>query len=171
MTAEFEIRVAVPADADSVGSLLEASYTALFAGHYDSAVLAEALPLMTRAHPGLLASGTYYVVTAGGGGPVGCGGWSVERPGSGETAPGLGHVRHFAVHPDWIRRGVGSALLARCVAEAAARDIVRFECNSSLAAVTFYRALGFAIIRPVEVELAPGVMFAGVLMEKQLPNL
>src|SRR3954471_12267580 len=52
------IRIARPADSDAVSALLLASYSILLAAHYDSGALSQALPLMTRANPTLLASGT-----------------------------------------------------------------------------------------------------------------
>jgi hypothetical protein len=68
---------------------------------YDDAVLAVALPLMTQANPMLLASGSYYLTITEESRTVACGGWTHERPGSGEIVPSLAHIRHFATHPDW----------------------------------------------------------------------
>ena len=50
---------------------------------------------MTRANPGLLASGTYYVAESRDSLIVGCGGWTRESPVDGGIEPGLGHIRHF----------------------------------------------------------------------------
>ena len=111
------IRIATPADSAAVNAVLAASYPALLAPRYDGEVLARALPFLIRAHPGLLASGTYYVAERDGA-LVGCGGWTVAEPGSGEIVEGEAHVRHFATHPDWVGRGIASALLARCFADA-----------------------------------------------------
>ena len=58
MPNEFIVRVAVPSDDTLIGELLGASYPALMAASYDSAVLAGALPVMTRPVPALLSSGT-----------------------------------------------------------------------------------------------------------------
>jgi GNAT superfamily N-acetyltransferase len=78
---------------------------------YDAFFLSAALPLMTRANPTLLQSGTYYLSETQDGTIIGCGGWTFERPGGGEVVPGLVHIRHFATHPDWIGRGIGTALV------------------------------------------------------------
>ncbi|MGZ8336264.1 MAG: hypothetical protein ACXWU1_06345, partial [Allosphingosinicella sp.] len=110
------VRVAGPEDAAAVGRILVASYPALMAGAYEPELLARALPMIVRPHPRLLAGGTYYLAKAAaaperrGGLPIGCGGWSRERPGTSQTEPGLAHIRHFATHGDWIGRGVGRAL-------------------------------------------------------------
>jgi N-acetylglutamate synthase-like GNAT family acetyltransferase len=135
---------------------------------YDDDVLAPALELMTKANPSLLASGTYYVAELATGSLVGCGGWTPERPGTKSVEPGLGHIRHFAVHPDWTRRGVGRAILAFCDRAARAAGIRTFECYSSLNAETFYRALGFVRIREMDLELKPPVVLRGVLMRRNL---
>ena len=116
--ATYSVRVANPGDDKSVSALLSASYPVLLAQDYDPDLLSAALPLMTNANPRLLASGTYYVAVTGDGSIIGCGGWTAEAPGGGESTPGVGHIRHFAVHPDWTRRGVGLALLNRCIEEA-----------------------------------------------------
>jgi GNAT superfamily N-acetyltransferase len=164
MAADFSLRVTTPDDAVAVSALLEASYTSAFAGRYEDHVLAAALPLMTRANPRLLASGTYHVAETGDGALIGCGGWTVDRPGTGEVVGGLAHVRHFGTHPDWARRGVGRALFAQCADEAKARGIGRFECYSSLVAEDFYRALGFTVIERMDIELRAGIRLAGVVM-------
>ena len=163
--SDFTIRVADPTDLDAVTELLEASYPLLLASAYDASLLDAALPAMTRAQPALLASGTYYVAVSPGGRIVGCGGWSRERPGSGETVAKLGHVRHFGTHPDWIRRGVGRALYERCAHDARRAGLARLECYSTLSAEPFYAALGFERVRHIEVAFPSNVEFPGTLMQ------
>lgn len=116
MTSAFSIRVANLQDTDAVTSLLEASYSNLLTSRYGPEVLAKALPIMTKANTRLLTSQTFYLAH-GGEQLVGCGGWSREAPGSGEIKEGTAYVRHFAMHPDWLRRGVGRSLLSRCLEE------------------------------------------------------
>lgn len=168
MTAAFVVRVAELPDLAAVSSLLEVSYPALLARGYEPQVLAKALPLMTRANPQLLASGTFYVAHSRGQHLVGCGGWTKEQPGSAGVVEGEGHIRHFATHPEWIRRGVASALLRRCLSDAEAAGITRLECYSSLVAVAFYRALGFVPVRSLELALTADVSLPGLLMRLEL---
>ena len=57
------------------------------------------------------------------------------------------------VHPSWLRRGIGRALViaARMHVESMHRDVSAIELNSSPYALPFYRTLGFfAISRPFE---------------------
>lgn len=159
-----QIRTASTDDAEFVTALLTATYPVLFRDAYPPDLLALALPIITKSNPALLRSGCFYVAERPNRQTVGCGGWSVERPGSGEIVTGLGHVRHFATRPDWTRRGVGRAILSRCVEQAKERGIRILECHSSLVAEAFYRSNGFASIGRIDVEFAPGVNFPGVHM-------
>ena len=65
MTQDIFLRVATPADLAAVDALLARSYPRLLAADYPPSVLVTALPLISRARPELLASGTYYVVEDG----------------------------------------------------------------------------------------------------------
>lgn len=163
------LRTASPMDKDAVSALLELSYSHLLAGSYDAHTLELALPYMVRAKAALLASGTYYVAQVESGGLVGCGGWTPEDPGSGETVKGEAHIRHFAVHPDWIKRGIGKALLARCIAEAESSGIHRLHCLSTLNAEPFYRASGFQTVDSIDVQMGPGIVLPAVLMRREIP--
>ena len=160
-------RVAVPEDAPRLGVLLRVSYTTLMPPAYDESLLG-VLDLMTRPNPALLASGTFYVVESAHGSIVGCGGWTRERPGSGAVAPGLGHLRHFATHPDWLRRGIARRVHAACEAGAREAGITRIECYASLNAEAFYAAMGFAAVARVAVPMGPGRSLAGILMRRVL---
>jgi N-acetylglutamate synthase-like GNAT family acetyltransferase len=160
----FLVRAARADDAEAVSALLAASYTVLFSGAYSAEVLDLALPLMTKSNPRLLSSGTFHVAENDNGKFVGCGGWSFERSGSGEVADGMGHISHFAVHPDWTRRGVGQALLSRSIGQAKERGVRVLECQSSLVAGAFYQSQGFVRVKEINAELAPRVMIPGVLM-------
>ena len=164
----YSVRVAGPGDNKPVSDLLSASYPVLLAQDYDPRLLSAALPLMTNANPRLLASGTYYVAVTGGGAVIGCGGWTAEAPGGGESKPGIGHIRHFAVHPDWTRRGVGLALLNRCIEEAQSRSVGTLECFSTLTAESFYRSAGFVAVGAIDVPMSPAVALPSLLMRRSL---
>ena len=167
---EVTIRVATPGDEAAVSAMLGASYGTLMQRHYDKAALAAALPAITKASPTLLASGTYFVAEAGTESKllVGCGGWTHERPGTGELVEGLGHIRHFGVHPNWIGRALGRSIYAACERQARAAGVTRFECYSSLNAEGFYAALGFVVSGRMEIELGPGLTLPSVLMKRSI---
>ena len=79
---EIVVRVATSDDLDLLSGLIAASYATLDDGSYDRGNLAAAMPAISKANPKLLASGTYFVAEIDGE-PAGCGGWTVDKPGSG----------------------------------------------------------------------------------------
>lgn len=160
----MHVRGADPRDGTAVDRLLERSYPALMADSYGETVLAAALPLMTRSNPRLLGSGTYYVAERAGR-IVGCGGWTLEHPGTAEIVPGVAHLRHFATDPAFTRQGVGRAIFRRCAAAAVEARAERFQVYSSFNAEAFYRSLGLAPVGRVDIPLGPTVSFPAVLME------
>ena len=161
MASGVVIRAATLADTDAVERVLAAAYPALLAGHYDPALLAVAMPWLTAPQPRLLGSGTYYVAADADGVVRGSGGWTAEGPGGRPATPGLAHLRHFATDPTFARRGVGRALVERCFVDAREHGRVRFEADSTLAAVAFWEALGFRVVERISVAL-PGVALPGV---------
>lgn len=165
--SEIIIRPARREDQELLSALLAASYASL-EGSYDPHGLAAALPYMSRANPTLLAGGTYHMAVIGGE-PAGCGGWSMERPGSGEVVQGIGHIRHFATHPDHMLKGVARSLLRRCLEEASAAGVQTMMCQSTLPAEGFYRSAGFRRLGIVEVELGPNLVLPAVEMRLDLP--
>lgn len=165
----YAVRRATLADEAAVSALLRASYPILMRAAYDELALGPALELMTKANPALLASGTFYVAESIDGVIVGCGGWSREPPpGDHKAGPNLGHIRHFATHPEWTNRGIGRAIYDVCEADAQSAGIDCFDCNSALNAEGFYAAVGFDSVRSLDVALGPGVVFPGVLMHRQI---
>jgi GNAT superfamily N-acetyltransferase len=165
----FFVRIATPADAAAVGAVLAASYPTLLAPHYEKDLLALVLPLITRANPRLLESGTFYVAQCGKDELVGCGGWTKEHPGTGEVVPGQAHIRHFATHPFWTRKGVARAIMERCFEDAAARGIVELQCFSTLAAENFYLASGFEAMARAHVLMGSNLPFPTIVMQRELP--
>lgn len=153
MGNEIAIRPARPEDLEDVTTVLAASYETLWRGHYDDAELDALLPVVTRANPGLLASGRYFLAIDDAV-PAGCGGWSPEFPGGeGRVEPGLGHIRHFGVHPDHLRKGIARRIHEACLAQALAEGITRMEAWSSFPAVEFYESLGYRVIGPISAKM------------------
>ena len=119
---------------------------------------------MSHANPELLNSGTFYVAVSDENRLLGCGGWTAAAPGSGDINPGTGHIRHFATHPDALRQGAGTAIMARCEVAARAAGLTKLECLSSLQAEPFYASQGFHALERKTVLLAGRVSFAVVDM-------
>jgi GNAT superfamily N-acetyltransferase len=164
-TAALHIRTAMPADAEALSEVIFASYSRLYRGWYPDDMLDAALPMMSRANPQLLASGTYYVAEISGE-AAGCGGWTKTPPGGGNATPGIAHIRHFATHPDHIRKGVARSLIEHCLKEAGRAGVRLFKCMSSLPAEGFYARMGFRRVEPTDFVLRTDIRLAAVNMER-----
>lgn len=160
----YTVRIATCDDSEPVSTVLAASYPPLMRTHYSAAVLARALPLMTVANPDLLQSNTFYVAETDDRRIIGCGGWTLARPGTGAVEAGLAHIRHFATHPDWTGQGVARAIFETCRKDAASFGATRLECYASLNAQAFYAALGFVAVEPFDVALDEDVVFRSMRM-------
>jgi N-acetylglutamate synthase-like GNAT family acetyltransferase len=166
--SNFTIRTATNQDDVQISTLLRASYPELMRTHYESEILELALPIMTRANPALLASGSYNLAETEDRTIVGCGGWTMERPGIGEIVERLAHLRHFATHPEFTGNGVGRAVYETCEKDAKRAGVDRLECYASLNAQSFYKALGFEPIELIEVRLRCDFMFESMLMTREI---
>ncbi|MEM6759956.1 MAG: GNAT family N-acetyltransferase [Pseudomonadota bacterium] len=161
-TARFTIRATTWADMAAVDGLLARTYPKLLKADYPPSVLVTALPIISRAKPELISSGTYYVVEESGV-ILGAGGWTRDR-----AHPGLGHIRHVVTDYCAVRRGVGRALMLHCFATARDAGINWMECWATRTAVPFYEAMGFQTIRPIDVTLQGGIVFPSVRMLRPL---
>ncbi|MBI1416315.1 MAG: GNAT family N-acetyltransferase [Limimaricola sp.] len=154
------IRVATPEDLGRIDALLSASYPRLLRPDYPPSVLVMALPLISRANPALVSSGTYYVAEEAGA-ILGAGGWTPRRGGQAE-------VRHLVT--DWRhqRQGLGRAILSHALE--AARDVGMTTAHAAATrtAVPFYAAMGFTRLADIVVPLAPGIGFPAVSMRRAL---
>ena len=164
----MRLRIAMPEDAEAVASVLRPSCTELMAGAYPPDLLERTLPAITRANPVLLSSGRYYLVETRSGQPAGCGGWSPDPPGRADDDPERAHIRHFATHPAWTRRGVGRLLYERCAADAGAAGFILFEAWASLNGESFYASLGFRSLGRIDAAMPGGVLFPAIRMERAI---
>jgi GNAT superfamily N-acetyltransferase len=153
----WTVRIATPVDEAAASALLHASYAGLLAAHYDRQLLGQLLPLIGRAQPALLASGTFFVAEDETGALLGCGGWTSEVPGTQDVIPGEAHVRHFATHPQAVRKGIGGALLNRCIEEARQSGNSILHADAALNAEPFYAAFGFRTVGLTEGDM-PGAL-------------
>jgi GNAT superfamily N-acetyltransferase len=168
MAARFKLRIATLNDEIAISELLQVSYSTQMPAAYDAVILDAALPMMSTTNPVILASGTYYVVQTDRDQIVGCGGWTRERPGSGDTVLGLAHVRHIATQPDWAGLGIGRQVYDECVKTACETGIAKFECYASLNGQKFYAALGFDTVEAFEIDMGPSLKFPSILMTAEL---
>ena len=159
----WTVRTATPEDFAQVDALLARAYPRLLKADYPPSVLVTALPLISRAQPALLRTGTYFVVCDEAATIVGAGGWTPDR-----KIQGLGHIRHVVTDDRLQRAGVGRTLLVHIIDTARAAGISQLECWSTFTAVRFYEAMGFAQVEPIDVPLRQGISFPSVRMLQTL---
>ena len=179
MTGGWELRKAALADRGELEALIARSARGLSAGDYRPEQVEAALEGAFGVDTQLILDGTYYVAQ-GGGGIVGCGGWSRRRTLFGGDARAerdatlldpsrdAARIRAFFVDPGWARRGIAAAILARCEADAWREGFRRLELMATLPGVRLYAARGFVAGEPFRHEMQPGVAIEFVPMSKTL---
>ena len=159
--------------------LIDASVRGLQGGDYTAAQIDGALATVFGVDTQLISDGTYFVAESLSAGIVGCGGWSKRATLFGgdhwtrredallDPVRDPARIRAFFVHPDWARRGIGSAILDACERAAAAAGFTRFEMGATLTGVPLYRVHGYAETGRVDVPLSNGEVLPVVRMEKR----
>jgi len=175
------LRQAVPADVPALRVLIDASVRKLQAGDYTPAQIEGALQSVYGVDSQLIADGTYFVVEAEST-IVGCGGWSKHKTLFGgdhwagredsllDPQRDAAKIRAFFVHPDWVRRGIGSVILDACEKAAVVAGFTRFEMGATLTGVPLYRARGYVALENIEAPLKNGEGLTVVRMEKRMSS-
>jgi GNAT superfamily N-acetyltransferase len=173
------LRQAVPADIPALCVLIDASVRGLQAADYTPAQIEGALQTVYGVDSQLIADGTYFVVEADSV-IVGCGGWSKRKTLFGgdrwtgredlllNSEQDAAKIRAFFVHPDWVRRGIGSMILEGCEKAASAAGFTRFEMGATLTGVPLYRARGYVALENLTAPLRNGESLVVVRMEKRM---
>ena len=127
----------------------------------------------------LVADGTYFIAEFDGE-LGGCGGWSRRATHfGGDHSPGRdarslypiqepARIRAMYTHPEFARRGVGRAILARCEAEAAAEGFKSMTLVATMAGVPLYLACGYEEFERFEEITPSGIAVTLVRMRRQL---
>jgi GNAT superfamily N-acetyltransferase len=150
----YPIRRATPADERALRALIGESVRDLARADYTDAQIAAALGSAWGLDTQLVSDGTYFVAEA----PeaiVGCGGWSYRKtlfgsdanldrnPETLDPARDAARIRAFFVHPSFVRRGIGRALLEKCEEEAMRHGFHRMELLATFPGHRLYRAHGY----------------------------
>ncbi len=163
----MHIRPTTRRDIAAVDVLLADSYPALLKADYPPSMLVLALPLISRAQPKLVMSGTYYGVFDDGV-LVAAGGWTYAAPGGARAEANIAHIRHVVTDHHKTRRGYGTALMRHILNEAQAGGVQYMACQSTLTAAPYYRAMGFEGEREISVPLRAGIEFPAISMGRRL---
>jgi GNAT superfamily N-acetyltransferase len=164
-------------DRPGLASLIAESARTLGTADYRAEQIEGALRGAFGVDSQLLDDGTYFVIELDGR-PVACGGWSRRRTLFGgdarpdrdasalDPATDAAKIRAFFVHPDFARRGLGSAILDHCEQDATSRGFARFELMATLPGVRFYSTRGYRAGPPVSWRLDQGLTITFVPMDK-----
>jgi GNAT superfamily N-acetyltransferase len=185
MRANIQIRKAVAADIPNLGALIDASVRALQAEDYSREQIEGALKTVFGVDSQLIADETYFVaevesipvseVIA-----VGCGGWSKRKTLFGgdqwtarkdsllDPRADAAKIRSFFIHPDWPRRGIGSAILETCEAAAKSAGFSRAEMGATLTGVKLFQVRGYVPLESIEIPLENDASLPVIRMTKQL---
>lgn len=176
--ARYRIRRAQRGDLEALVAMQERSVRQLASRFYAPEVIDCLLRHMGTVDPDVLDEGCYYVAETDGGKIAGSGGWSRRAPGhhggagsdtvADSQAEDRALVRSVFVDPEWTRQGIASAIVRHVEATAAAAGVCRIALVASLSGVPLYRALGYRVVRPIELECCAGVGVESVEMAKQL---
>ncbi|MGB2634383.1 MAG: GNAT family N-acetyltransferase [Candidatus Acidiferrum sp.] len=182
MEPKFRVRLATTRDIPALRELIDLSVRVLQRGDYSTEQLEAALGTVYGVDTQLIADGTYYVAEVEEASCkerlVACGGWSVRK-----TLFGSDHgpnrnselldpdrdaakIRAFFVHPEWVRRGLGTLILTTCEDAAYARGFRRFEMGATLTGVPMYAARGYTKDETIEAPLPNGPSLTVVRMSK-----
>ena len=177
---QAQIRHATLSDITAIKTLIERSAREVGTDRYTAVQMEVALQGAFGVDTQLIRDGTYLVVEDQDGTLIGAGGWSRRRASfggddrvdreSGELDPAIdaAKIRAFFVHPHHLRKGIASALLHRCEAEARAAHFSRLELIATLTGIPFYEAHGYVGGEPFTYPASPDVSLGFLPMSKQV---
>lgn len=177
--SKYALRLATAADAGAIAALIALSARGLSVHDYTALQVEGALQGAFGLDTQLIHDGTYFVAEDSAR-LLGCGGWSRRRTlFGGDARPNrdaaeldprvdAAKIRAFFVHPEFARRGIGTAILERCERDAAARGFSRFELMSTLPGVRLYAARGYVAGEPIQWTLPGGLTIEFVPMTRQV---
>ena len=154
MEQDYLIRPARPEDHEILQTLIVSSARSLSREDYTEREIEAAISHVFGVDSELVADGTYFVVERQGE-YLACGGWSRRRtlfgadqcagrePGFLDPKMEAARIRAFFVHPDFARRGIGTAILRHCETEAKAHGFSAMELMATLPGVKLYRQFGY----------------------------
>jgi ribosomal protein S18 acetylase RimI-like enzyme len=154
----FTIRRAGPDDAASICAVHRESVLGLCSGHYDRG---ELVLWAESATPKLVAEALEQNAVAA---------FVAETGGRvvGFSAAMSDLIRGVYVHPDFVRRGLGGALLMAAEENAAAEGVGVLRLYATLNSVEFYEKQGYRTVRRSDYPLTPNLSLDCLVMEKDL---
>jgi GNAT superfamily N-acetyltransferase len=167
------VRTATPADIPGILQMQRYSMSVLSRGFYSDLQIASFLKFMPTLEQGLVADATFYVAESAGR-LAGCGGWSAKTPAyhsivrSDVRGAGVPKVRAMYVHPEFARRGIGSALLGVIEQAISNAGYAEAALDAMLTAASLYRRCGYRATANSHIEFPDGVRLPVLAMHKHL---
>jgi GNAT superfamily N-acetyltransferase len=173
------IRLATLDDIPELTRLIAASVRILQATEYTESQRESALKSVYGVDTQLIADGTYFAAEIDGA-IAGCGGWSKRKTLFGgdiyarredsllDPATDAAKIRAFFIHPDYARRGIGTAILRACETAAIAEGFRRLEMGATLTGIAFYKTHGYREMERIEVPLENAETMGIVRMGKDV---
>lgn len=173
----WNLRLATESDIPALEQLIPLSVRSLQAGHYSPAQMDAAIGPVFGVDRQLIWDGTYFVAAVKDQ-IAGCGGWSRREAVFGgdrhhaggdallDPARDPARIRAFFVHPNWARRGIGRAILARCEAAILAAGFQSAELVATLTGEPLYASFNYEVIERYDVPMAHGLVLPVVRMAK-----
>lgn len=176
----WRIRKAELSDRDEIAVLIAESVRGLSSDVYSEEQIELSIKTVFGVDDDLINDETYFVVEADGG-IVGCGGWSRRKTLYGASIYGASRdpefadpqidaakIRAFFIHPAHARKGIGSAILDACEAEAKKHGFKYAEMMATLPGVKLYETRGYSGHESVQVPVGEGVEIECIRMNKSL---
>jgi GNAT superfamily N-acetyltransferase len=172
-----QIRLARVDDVPALDELIPLSVRALQSAHYSPQQMDAAIGSIFGVDLQLIHDGTYFVAEENGH-IVGCGGWSRRQSKCGSSAgrteldpeidPAVDapRIRAFFVHPDFARRGIGSAILHACEDALLRAGFKRAEIAATLPGEPLYQSFGYETFEKFNIQLTNGLPLPCVRMRK-----
>jgi len=188
MQPNIHVRKAVAEDIPALRALIDASVRGLQAEDYTPEQIEGALKTIFGVDSQLIADGTYFIAEAKSETKsegtelvaVGCGGWSKRKTLFGgdqwaarqdsllDPRVDAAKIRSLFMHPEWPRRGIGSAILETCEAAAKSAGFSRAEMGATLTGVKLFQVRGYMPLESIEISLQNGASLPVMRMAKQL---
>ena len=172
------LRHATNADISEMERVIADSAARLSIGYYTEKQIVAAIQYLFGVDSQLVEDQTYLIAEAGSQ-VVGCGGWSKRETLYGgdqhktvtkgrllDPAQQPARIRAFFVHPEWARKGVGTAILDACEQEAEGFGFRAFTLGATLPGVPFYERRGYHHVSEETIELPGLIRLPIVVMQK-----
>ncbi len=177
----FTIRKAVIEDHSEIEKLIAQSVRGLSRDDYTERQIELSIKSVFGVDTDLISDNTYFVAAVAAGEIVGCGGWSKRKTLYGasryagsrdarelDPQTEAAKIRAFFIHPNWARKGIGTAILETCEREAVSFGFQKAEMMATLPGVKLYERRGYRGDERVNIDIGEGERIVCLKMEKRL---